>query len=150
MAEEEKRKASSPRKGSDEEVAKAISEAHGNISVAAKILTKQGHRYTRSGLLKRIQRSDALSEARADADAAICDLAEWKVLQKVNEGDLRACFFILEHRDVRYKPTVSVEEAEAKPRRSAKELEELLAKRGWTRIEKTKDKEPNNGEGSTE
>jgi len=120
-------------KASDDEVEDAIKQAHGNASFAARILTSNGHKYTRSGILKRIQRSERLSQAHADAKAEICDLAEWKILKKVNDGDLRACIFILEHLDPRYKPTLAVEESESRPRRSAKELEELMAKRGWHR-----------------
>lgn len=146
---EEKRRSG---KATDDEVEDAIRQAHGNASFAARILTQSGHRYTRSGILKRIQRSERLSQAHADAKAEICDLAEWKILKKVNDGDLRACIFILEHLDPRYKPTLAVEESEARPRRTSKELEELMAKRGWRRdsAPKTNEEPKENGDAGHE
>lgn len=127
-------KKAQPYKATDRQVADAIREARGNISKAAKILSQAGFRYTRSGLLQRIQRSEPLTQARRDADAAVCEACEWIVLYKaLEEKDLRACMFILQHRDPRYKPSMEIEQKTETPPRSSKEIEAELNKLGWTR-----------------
>lgn len=123
-------------KATEKQVADAIRDAHGNVSMAAKILTQAGFRYTRSGLLQRIQRSETLTQARRDADATLCEQCEWTVVRKaLVDKDFQACKFILEHRDPRYKPQMLIEKKEDAPPRSSKEIEAELEKLGWRRAD---------------
>jgi len=73
-----------------DEVIKALTDAHGLITVAARSLNV--HRSTVENYIKR---HPSVAQAKADAREGILDLAEGKLFQAVNAGELAAVFFVL-------------------------------------------------------
>lgn len=72
------------------EYAEAITEAQGLISVAARRLG-----VSRSSVYNAINRHPTVAEAAEDARERTTDLAEGKLYQKINDGDMTAIIFYL-------------------------------------------------------
>ena len=74
-----------------ERVADALKTAKGIISVAAEILG-----CSRNAVYENIKKHPEVRQAQEDADEAVTDFAEIKLMKKLNEGDMRAILFRLE------------------------------------------------------
>lgn len=120
-------------KPTDKEIIDALNDSLGIVAAAAKRLTNEHRRITRSGLLKRIQRSPLLSAARDDAEAIACDHAESALLKAIRDGNIKAITFFLEHRSPKYRPIVDI--VPAQQVRSSTEIEAELASLGFKKTE---------------
>lgn len=79
-----------PEKFTAEQVAKALADAHGLVSVAARSLGT--HRETIEAYIKRYP---TVAQAKEQARESIIDLAEGELYKAVNKGQLPAIFFLL-------------------------------------------------------
>lgn len=86
----------------------ALAEAHGNISTACKAtdISRQTH-------YRWLKEDEEYAEAVSEQSETILDIAERKLLEKVEEGDLRAIMFLLKtkgkERGYDEKRTVSID-----------------------------------------
>ena len=75
----------------------ALEKSHGNISLAAHLLSESlGQTISRQTLHERVKKSGKLTEICRQSKERIVDLAESKLYDKIQDGDIRAILFALE------------------------------------------------------
>jgi|TARA_R100001230_G_C5589193_1_gene105884 transposase-like protein len=75
---------------SDDDIIKALKEGRGIVSAAARRVGM-----TRRQLSRRLKESEVLKEVRDDARAEFCDLAESKLVENVESGNVPSVLFAL-------------------------------------------------------
>ena len=104
-----------------EHMCKAISEARGNVAIAAKKLD-----LTRSGLAYNIRQIPELKQAQIDAREIMCDVAEDNLYNEVMDGNMTAIIFTLKtHRRERYSEKFIMEKAPEKEANRTTPFEDL-------------------------
>lgn len=74
----------------DSEIISALKDAHGLPAVAARALGIDRHT-----IYNRAKRSPAIQDALIEAREHIIELAEQRLFEKVNAGELQACTYLL-------------------------------------------------------
>lgn len=111
-------------KVTDERLLEAIAEGHGNLHRIAQLV-----RMSVSQVSRRIRAVQELTEAAREAYAvSYRSYVRSRLMDKIDEGDLRAITFWLEHNDPDFKSSVAVDmSVSAEKRLSDEELEKRLA-----------------------
>ena len=84
------------------EIAGALMQTHGIISTAAMLLSKEKSQkigmavsISRQAISERIRKSEVLTSAYDEIVESALDFVEYKLFQKINEGDMTAIIFYL-------------------------------------------------------
>lgn len=79
------------REYTDEEIIEALEKSKGIVSIAAEYLG-----CNRKTVYARMNANEEIMAAHRHADDSVTDFAETKLIQKINQGDMRAIIFRLE------------------------------------------------------